>query len=112
MKLKILFKIFFKKYIKFLIKNYTDSNSDIKSCPNPKCDIVVRVPGHGMKEVKCICGTVFCFKCLKESHRPVDCEMNDIWEQANSGSNDVNNLWLKTYTKQCPKCKKHIEKNQ
>ncbi|MCQ2821039.1 MAG: hypothetical protein MJ252_27590 [archaeon] len=100
-----------KKYESFLLKNFSDSNSDIKNCPNPKCEIVSRVPGHVSKEIRCICGTVYCFKCLKESHRPVDCEMAEIWEKKNNDSG-VNDLWLSSYTKQCPKCKKHIEKNQ
>ena len=47
-----------------------DSNSDIKLCPNPKCDALIELPGHGMKEIKCQCGYFFCFKCLRESHRP------------------------------------------
>ncbi|MCQ2821346.1 MAG: E3 ubiquitin protein ligase [archaeon] len=100
-----------KKYKNFFMKNFTDSNSDMKACPNPNCEIVVRVPGHGMKEIKCTCGTVFCFKCLKESHRPVDCEMAQIWEELQTGT-ETNNLWISTNTKDCPNCHKHIEKNQ
>ena len=72
------------KYHKFLLKNYTEANSDIKWCPNPNCGICIRVPGHGMKEIKCQCGTVFCFKCLRETHRPCDCEMITQWERKNN----------------------------
>lgn len=100
-----------KKYNKFLIKNFTESNADIKSCPNPKCEIIARVPGHGMKEITCNCGTVFCFKCLKEGHRPCDCDMLERWDKL-SKEEDANILWLKCNTKECPNCKKNIEKNQ
>lgn len=99
------------KYHKFLLKNYTEANSDIKWCPNPNCGICIRVPGHGMKEIKCQCGTVFCFKCLRETHRPCDCEMITQWERKNN-SNSENVKWLLLNTKQCPKCHKYIEKNQ
>ena len=99
------------KYNKFLIKNYTESNSDIKWCPNPNCGICIRVPGHGMKEIKCQCGTIFCFRCLRETHRPCDCEMISLWEAKNkSQSEDAK--WIIVNTKQCPNCHKYIEKNQ
>ena len=93
------------------MKNFTESNSDIKWCPNPNCGICIRVPGHGMKEIKCQCGTLFCFKCLRETHRPCDCEMISLWEYKNkSQSEDAK--WIIVNTKQCPNCHKYIEKNQ
>ena len=99
------------KYTKFLLKDYTEANSDIKWCPNPHCGLCIRVPGHGVKEIKCMCGTVFCFKCLRETHRPCDCEMISQWEKKNN-SNSENVKWLLLNTKQCPNCHKYIEKNQ
>ena len=100
-----------KLYNKSLIYNFTQSNSDIKLCPNPKCDVIIKVPGHGMIEVKCQCGFSFCFNCLRETHRPCDCEMMEIWEQK-SKSEGENTKWLLVNTKQCPNCHKYIEKNQ
>ena len=100
-----------KIYNKCLIRNFTDSNSDIKLCPNPKCDIIIELPGHGMVEIKCQCGYFFCFNCLRESHRPCDCEMVEIWE-AKSKDEGENAKWLVVNTKQCPSCHKFIEKNQ
>ena len=98
-------------YNKCLIRNFTESNSDIKLCPNPKCDVIIKLPGHGMVEIKCQCGMTFCFKCLRESHRPCDCEMVQLWEEK-SKSEGENTKWLLVNTKQCPKCHKYIEKNQ
>jgi ariadne-1 len=100
-----------KLYEKALIRNFTESNSDIKLCPNPKCDAIVKVPGHGMIDIKCPCGYTFCFKCLKESHRPCDCEMVQMWEKK-CQSDGENSKWLLVNTKQCPNCHKYIEKNQ
>ena len=101
----------FNIYNKCLMRNFTESNADIKLCPNPKCDIIVKLPGHGMIEVKCHCGMTFCFKCLREGHRPCDCEMIDFWEAKNK-SDGENTKWLIVNTKQCPNCHKYIEKNQ
>ena len=98
-------------YNKCLMRNFTESNSDIKLCPNPKCDVIVKLPGHGMIEVKCHCGKPFCFKCLRDGHRPCDCEMMQIWENKNKSEGE-NAKWLIVNTKQCPNCHKYIEKNQ
>jgi ariadne-1 len=98
-------------YNKCLMRNFTESNSDIKLCPNPQCDIIIKLPGHGMIEVKCHCGLTFCFKCLREGHRPCDCEMMQYWEDKNK-SDGENTKWLIVNTKQCPNCHKYIEKNQ
>lgn len=98
-------------YNKCLMRNFTESNADIKLCPNPKCDIIIKLPGHGMIEVKCHCGLTFCFKCLREGHRPCDCEMMQIWEDKNKSEGE-NTKWLIVNTKQCPNCHKYIEKNQ
>ena len=103
--------IAFNIYNKCLIRNFTESNADIKPCPNPKCDIIIKLPGHGMIEVKCTCGKTFCFKCLREGHRPCDCEMMRIWEDKNKSEGE-NTKWLIVNTKQCPNCHKYIEKNQ
>lgn len=98
-------------YNKCLLRNFTESNSDIKLCPNPKCDLCIKVPGHSCIEIKCQCGTLFCFKCLKESHRPCDCAMAQNWEEK-CKSDGENAKWLVVNTKQCPNCHKFIEKNQ
>ena len=98
-------------YTKCLLRNFTESNCDIKKCPNPKCDIYILLPGHGMVEIKCLCGSVFCFKCLEESHRPCDCFMAEKWKKIMK-TDDQDAKWIKLNTKQCPNCHKFIEKNQ
>ena len=98
-------------YNKCILRNFMDSNSDLKLCPNPTCDVIVKVPGHGMIDVKCQCDYVFCFSCLRRSHRPCDCEMVAYWESKNKSEGE-DAKWLIVNTKQCPNCHKFIEKNQ
>ena len=92
-------------------KNFTDYNSDMKWCPNKDCEGIVRCESKSNKEIDCICGNTFCFKCLKEGHRPTQCDMVSIWEKK-AKSDGENVKWLTINTKQCPKCNKFIEKNQ
>ena len=98
-------------YKKCILRNFTESNIDIKMCPNPDCNLCVKLPGHGMYEIKCQCGALFCFKCLKESHRPCECFIIDMWNKKNNSESE-NSKWLVLNTKQCPNCHKYIEKNQ
>lgn len=100
-----------KNYIHGMHKNFTDHNTDIKWCPSKGCDACVRCDSKSNKEIDCICGSTFCFKCSKEGHRPCQCDMIDAWDKKNQSESE-NVKWLQANTKQCPKCKKYIEKNQ
>ena len=99
------------KYRFALIKNFTEGNADIKWCPSPNCGRFVKSSEHNEREITCECKTVFCFKCLKEGHRPCPCKLVEIWEIKNSSESE-NVKWLLANTKKCPSCGKHIQKNQ
>ena len=115
------YKIIFAKNI---IRNFLMTNKEIKTCPNPKCNLSIRVQNAIPKEIKCKCGQIFCFSCLEESHIPCDCFMAKEWKNyaEKFGNNDF--VWIKKETneeksftnnqfmKKCPKCKLIIEKNQ
>uniref|UniRef100_A0A8C9GME7 RBR-type E3 ubiquitin transferase n=1 Tax=Piliocolobus tephrosceles TaxID=591936 RepID=A0A8C9GME7_9PRIM len=58
----------------------------------------------------CICGNTFCFKCLKEYHRPVSCFLKKEWETLLT-KEDNNIKWININTKKCPNCDNPIEKN-
>ena len=83
----------------------------IRWCPNAGCIFFAQNPSLRAVDIQCKCGTLYCFKCGLESHRPVICEMNKVWNQkANAESENV--TWILANTKECPKCNRCIEKNQ
>jgi ariadne-1 len=99
------------KFKTWLIDNLIQGNRHLRWCPTPSCHRAVEYKGGGMMEIFCHCGSVFCFKCGYEGHRPADCEIVEKWVQKNS--TDAENVnWIIANTKKCPKCNVFIEKNQ
>lgn len=102
----------FKEYLKSILKNFTDFNSVMKPCPFPGCEAYIHCEKKGNTEVTCFeCNHTFCFKCIRDGHRPCPCDMIGIWEGKNQSESE-NVKWLQVNTKKCPACHKHIEKNQ
>jgi ariadne-1 len=89
-------------------KNFFENNTEIKNCP--KCQANVRCDLKTNVEIDCSCGHSFCFKCLGVSHKPCTCEMISKWDIHGNESKDAE--WIVQSTKQCPNCKKYIQKNQ
>ena len=100
-------------FAKSLVRNFISRNNNIKPCPNPRCNLSIKVPVSLAKEIKCDCGWNFCFLCLEESHTPCDCEMAKLWRESTreKGSGE-DFIWMRENTKNCPKCGMSIEKNQ
>ena len=97
--------------MKWFCKSYTDDNKNVRWCPYSGCDNCVEYEDFGITDVVCKCGNAFCFKCGNESHRPCDCPTTINWKNKNSAESE-NITWIMANTKQCPKCRKPIEKNQ
>ena len=100
-------------FAKSLVRNFIARNNNIKPCPNPKCNLSIRVPVSIAKDIKCDCGCNFCFLCLEESHAPCDCEMAKSWNESTKEKGSGEDfIWMKENTKNCPRCGLNIEKNQ
>ena len=98
------------KVKKGINKNFIARNDDIKECPNPLCTHYIKTSFHSLGDCECLCGTSFCFKCYKETHRPCSCEMVDIWEKRIKSDTD-DDIWVKANTKECPHCHQKIERS-
>ena len=101
-------KVDFDKFMKCLIRSYTNESKTIRWCPNRGCEYYCEFPDMLAQEIKCYCGFVYCFKCGKETHKPAKCINRNEWD--NQNSNDDEKL-LESFAKKCPKCKVFIDKN-
>ncbi|KAL2641981.1 hypothetical protein R1flu_009568 [Riccia fluitans] len=102
------------KYKRYLLRSYVEDNRKAKWCPAPGCEYAVElgfISGAGSYDVVCKCGHNFCWNCLEEAHRPVDCDTVARWILKNSAESENMN-WILANSKPCPKCKRPIEKNQ
>ena len=61
--------------------------------------------------ITCKCHHAWCFNCRVQAHKPCSCELTKKWLSLCSTDKE-NVTWIRAYTKQCPKCNNHIEKNQ
>jgi len=104
-----------KKYAKFLSKNFVERSQEVRWCPAPGCNKAVYDPIIEADNYIgiCSCGQKFCWKCGKSYHTPASCKDFEDWE-VKKGSDDILTLkWVQENTKQCPNdsCKNPIEKN-
>ena len=94
-----------------IYKNFINRNEDFKQCPNPHCHYYAKSNMHSAREIRCKCGTSYCFKCSKEIHRPCSCEMYEKWNKLNDNSKN-DEKWIEANTKECPHCHQKIEKSR
>jgi len=100
------------KYQRWILDNFVEGQSNIKWCPNPKCERAVEYGPEGPRTVVCQCGEMFCFSCEKVAHVPAPCDLARKWIAMDRGDDDATATWLAARTKQCPKCQVYIEKNK
>ncbi|KAI3842385.1 hypothetical protein MKX03_031420 [Papaver bracteatum] len=86
------------KYSRYLLRSYVEDQKNIKWCPGPGCEYAVDfVAGSSSYDVICGNEHSFCWNCLEDAHRLVDCDTVAKWAMQNI--NESGN------------CKKPIEKN-
>ena len=102
------------KLDKAIYKNFINRNEDIKQCPNEHCHYYIKSNNHSAQEIHCPCGTSYCFKCLKDCHRPCSCEIYEkfISIKRNTTAEDDDKRWIEANTKECPHCHQKIQRSQ
>ncbi|BDA49808.1 probable E3 ubiquitin-protein ligase ARI7 [Coccomyxa sp. Obi] len=103
-----------KRYDTYAMRSFVEDNRQLTWCPAPGCEHAVESRaevGTDPMDIVCKCGATFCFQCKEEAHRPVDCDTVGKWILKNSAESENLN-WILAHTKQCPKCRRPIEKNQ
>jgi ariadne-2 len=99
------------KYQRFAFRDYVKSHPELRFCPGPNCDIIVRSKERLAKRVVCHqCKSSFCFKCGTDYHAPTDCEVIKRWLTKCADDSETAN-YISAHTKDCPKCHICIEKN-
>jgi len=90
---------------------YADNSKSLRWCPGLDCEYAAEVASLAARAIECQCGWMYCFKCGLEDHRPCDCDIAREWTKKDEGGG-ANAKWLLVNTKDCPKCRHPIEKNQ
>jgi len=99
------------QYHKKMATAYADTSKSLRWCPAADCEYAAEVASMAARAIECNCGWMYCFKCGLEDHRPCDCDVAKEWTKKDEGGG-ANAKWLLTFTKDCPKCRRAIEKNQ
>ena len=97
------------KYSTYLYRSYVEENKKIKWCPGPGCEYAIEFDDNQGWDVTCTCGFMFCWNCVEDAHRPVDCETVANWIAKDHDESETMN-WILAKTKPCPKCARPIEK--
>lgn len=98
------------KYQRYLLRNFIETNKNMRYCPAPRCELVVMGSGT-VHSVQCNCGHHFCFRCGEEAHEPASCAQMLHWTEKCMNESETAN-WILANTRKCPQCGTRIEKNQ
>uniref|UniRef100_A0A6B2E970 RBR-type E3 ubiquitin transferase n=1 Tax=Phlebotomus kandelakii TaxID=1109342 RepID=A0A6B2E970_9DIPT len=99
------------KYLQFAFHDNVKSHPELRFCPGPNCQIIIRSQDLSPKKAFCrSCESSFCFKCGMEYHAPTDCQVIKKWLTKCADDSETAN-YISAHTKDCPKCHICIEKN-
>lgn len=99
------------KYQQFAFADYVKSHPELRFCPGPNCQIIIRSADISPKKATCkVCTTSFCFRCGTDYHAPTDCQIIRKWLTKCADDSETAN-YISAHTKDCPKCHICIEKN-
>uniref|UniRef100_T1GU21 RBR-type E3 ubiquitin transferase n=1 Tax=Megaselia scalaris TaxID=36166 RepID=T1GU21_MEGSC len=92
------------KYQQFAFRDYVKSHPELRFCPGPNCNIIVRSTSCEVlpKRTICeMCQTQFCFKCGMDYHAPTNCQVIRKWLTKCADDSETAN-YISANTKDCP----------
>lgn len=94
-----------------VLDDFVSHSDDIKTCPNQSCLLYTKLYNQSNKEIdiKCSCGTSFCFKCGQKSHQPCSCYLSSKLIK-NKQQRDYLYIISNNNYRLCPICNQAIEK--
>eukprot|EP01130_Rhizamoeba_saxonica_P006597 TRINITY_DN2625_c1_g2_i2.p1 TRINITY_DN2625_c1_g2~~TRINITY_DN2625_c1_g2_i2.p1 ORF type:complete len:349 (+),score=68.22 TRINITY_DN2625_c1_g2_i2:472-1518(+) len=103
----------FDKYLEFSRNALINRDPTMRWCPAQGCGYAFSREDPNTLLMDCPnCNYEFCFDCGKDYHKDMTCAQFTKYEIAHNKNIDLRvMIWQKMYTKQCPKCKGHIQKN-
>lgn len=82
----------------------------LKHCPTPDCTFYFINESTCAQPITCPrCEKQYCNQCLVNHDAQITCDHARINNQ--TPESQANTQWKETHSKQCPRCKTHIEKN-
>ena len=99
------------KFQEHLLHSFVSGHSELSWCPGKDCVNAGRADVGTPVTIECSCQHLWCFACRENAHLPCNCELARMWMDL-ARTDSENLVYVRAYTKQCPKCKNHIEKNQ
>jgi ariadne-1 len=106
----------FESYLRELVRSFVGSGNSgpgarLYPCPHGDCSLIVEARMMSTaKSVACSAGHAWCVSCQKEPHEPASCKTVQSWSERER-DDGANTTWILANTKQCPNCKKAIEKS-
>lgn len=61
--------------------NFLKVSTTIKKCPSIGCELFYISENPLPRKIICLCGKEFCFKCIGDTHNPIDCDIIIAWEK-------------------------------
>lgn len=99
------------KYEAMTVQTFIRHNKTLRSCPSPDCKFTVCDKTCSKRTVMCHCGIKFCFMCGNDVHFPLPCQLMNTWKNLLvTPAEKFSQEWIKTFTKNCPKCQVSISK--
>ncbi len=99
-----------KPYIEAVTFNWARQQEHLKHCPTPDCKFYFINESTCAQSITCgQCNKQYCNQCLINHDEQISCDQARINNQ--TPENQANNEWKENHSKQCPRCKINIEKN-